>query len=61
MFYSLFLYGIIDWIFKNISARMVWEGVRWVRQRTKMGVVARVHVHTMREGGQTLVTMVHAY
>ena len=50
MFCSLFLYGIIDWVFKNIPIGNR-EGVRWVAVCMQWGVIASIHVHMMGGGG----------
>ena len=49
MFYSLFLYEIMNLTLKTFPLEMT-EGVRWAKVRTQWGVVARVHVRTMGEG-----------
>ena len=62
IFYSLFLYGIIDWIFKNILVRNGGMGVRKVKYvHNKRGAVAHVHLPTMGEGGQIFVILVRTY
>ena len=63
MLFSLFLYGIIYWIFKNIPLQIV-EGVviKWYEYvRNGGGVVGCVRVRTMGEGGQIFVTLVRTY
>ena len=54
MFYSLFLFGIIDWMFTN-SPAVRNGGLRLVRVQRQWGrVVESVHVRTMGEGDQIL-------
>ena len=54
MFYNLFRYGIIEWIFKNISA--INGGVGWVREyERKGGIVASLDVCTM--GGYQILAI----
>ena len=52
-YYSLFLYGLIDWIFKSFPIRNWWvlDGKEYVRNG---GVVASVRVRTMGEGGSNI-------
>ena len=62
MFYSLFLYGIIDWILEKIPVRNGGGGggvVRWARVPTQTVVVANAHPRTM--GGQTFAILVRMY
>ena len=53
MFYSLFLYGVIDWIFDNILFRIGGGSQMCKRVCTQWGkgVVASVHVHMMTRDG----------
>ena len=53
MFFSLFLYGIIYWIFKNIPIEIVigGGGLKWYEYVRNRGLVACVCVRTMGGGG----------
>ena len=51
MFYSLFLYGIIYWIFKNIPIRNSVGGLEWYEYVCNGGFVECVRVRTMGERG----------
>ena len=53
IFYSLFLYGLNDWIIEGFPIRNR-EGVRWERVHTQWGVVASVRVRTMGGGSLRL-------
>ena len=64
MFFSLFLYGIIYWIFKNISLEIVrGELLKWYEyvRNGGGGLAACVRVRTMGEGGQIFVILVRTY
>ena len=51
MFFSLFLYGIIYWIFKNIPLEIVGGGVKMVSTYAMGGgLLACVRVRTMGRG-----------
>ena len=58
MFFSLLLYGIIDWIFKNITVRNGGGGVRWVRVRTQWGHSKRTYAYN---GGEVKFLAFGAY
>ena len=61
MFFSLFLYGIIYGIFKNIPLEIV-GGLKWYEYVCNGGgLVACICVRTMGEGGQIFVILVHTY
>ena len=51
MFFSLFLYGIIYWIFKNIPLEIVRGGLKWYEyvRNGGGGLIACVRVRTMGE------------
>ena len=51
MFYSLFLYGNIYLIFKNIPLELEGEGLKRYEYVRNRGLAACVRVHTMGEGG----------
>ena len=51
MLFSLFLYGVIYWIFKNIPLEIVGGGLKWYEYVRNGGLLACVHVRTMGEGG----------
>ena len=54
MFFSLFLYGIIYWIFRNIPLEIVrGKGLKWYEyvRNGGGGLVACARVRTMGEGG----------
>ena len=54
MLFSLFLYGIIYWIFKNIPLEIVEGGLKWYEYVRNGGLVACVRARTMGEGVQFL-------
>ena len=62
MCYSLFLYGLINWMFKSIPVKNE-EGCRWIRVHMQWwgGVVASIHVYMMGGGGQSLAFLEHTY
>ena len=51
MFYSLFLYGNIYWIFKNIPLELVGGGLKRYEYVRNRGLAACVRVRTMGEAG----------
>ena len=61
MFFSLFLYGIIYWIFRNIPLEIVGGGLKWYEYVRNGGLVACVRVRTMGEGGRIFVILVRTY
>ena len=61
MFFSLFLYGIIYWIFKNIPLKIVGGGLKWYEYIRNRGLVACVRVRTMGEGGEIFAILVRMY
>ena len=54
MFYNLFLYGIIDWIFKNIPIRNSGWGLEWFEYVRNGGLVTCVRLLMMGEGVKIL-------
>ena len=61
MFYSLFLYGTVYWVFKNMPLEIVGGGLKWYEYVRSRGLVACVRVRTMGEGGQLFVILVRTY
>ena len=61
MFFSLFLCGIIYWIFKNIPLEIVGGGLKWYEYARNRGLVACVRVRAMGEGGEIFVILVLTY
>ena len=58
MFFSLFLYGIIYWIFKNIPLEIVGGGLRWYEYVCNRGARSLL---TMGEGGHIFVILGRTY
>ena len=63
MFFSLFLYGIIYWIFKNIPLEIVGGGLRWYEyvRNGGRGLATCVRARTMGEGGQIFAILARTY
>ena len=60
LFYSLFLYGLNDWIFESCPIRNRGEGVKMGKSTYTMGDLSNVCVRLGR-GGQMLATLVRMY
>ena len=60
MFFSLFLYGIIYWIFKNIPLEVV-GGLKWYEYVRNRGAHSMRTCAYERGGGQIFVILVHTY